>query len=400
MKQEQSIKGTTTFYTTLLLSGIILLAFNLRPAITAVGPISDLIKADLSLSHTALGMLTSLPLLAFAAVSPLVPGMARRFTNIGSIIIGLFLILTGILSRSLVHSVFMLFCGTLLIGIGIAICNVLLPVIVKDFFPEKVGIMTSVYSTSMGILAALASGLSVPLATGMGYGWEGALGIWAIPATLAIGIMLYLQKFDREKGETSVESSNGTGNVWKSPLAWQVALFFGFQSFLFYVTISWLPEILVSKGASAEEAGWLLSFLQLIGLPGSFLIPVIAGRLKNQKSIAFLLGFLTALGYGLLFVSTGKFWIIVSLIVIGFPLNGAFALGLLFLALRVRNSQESSQLSGMAQSFGYLVSAIGPILIGSLYDATQNWSMPIITLVITSMMVGVIGMAAGRNKYI
>lgn len=400
MKHIQTMKGTASgFYIIMLFTGIVLVSFNLRPAITSVGPVVDLIQKDLQLSHTAVGMLTSLPLLAFAAVSPLVPRLARMFTNGGSLIIGLFLIFAGTLLRSIFPSVVILFGGTLLIGIGIAICNVLIPVIVKDQFPDKVGIMTSVYSTAMGVLAALASGVSVPLAR-MGYGWEGALGIWAIPAAIGVFVWLYLQKHDKGNGVEPTRSPKGQSQVWKSPLAWQVALFFGFQSFLFYVTISWLPEILVSRGASAEEAGWLLSFLQIIGLPGSFIVPVLAARFRNQQALALILGLLSAFGYALLFFSVSKVWIIISMIAIGFPLSGSFALGLSFLAMRARDAEQSSELSGMAQSFGYLVSAVGPIFIGSLYDFSHTWDIPIFTLVATAILVAFFGMGAGRNKYI
>lgn len=384
----------------LLIAGIVLVAFNLRPAITSLGPLVGFIQEDVGLAHWSSGLLMSLPLITFSVMSPLVPKISGRLSNEKTLLLGLIILLTGICSRSIPYT-FFLFAGTLLVGIGIAIGNVLLPAIVKDKFPAKFGIMTSVYSTSMGVFASLASGLSVPLADGKGLGWQGAQMVWGIPAVVAIIIWFYLLKYNRTDNEVIADAKPVSTKIWSSPLAWQIAVFMGFQSFLFYVTISWLPEILHSYGMSLETAGWMLSFTQLVGLPASFFIPFIASRLRSQSWIAFGLGLCAILGYsGLLFSSDHYPVLIASIILIGLALGGIFPLALSFIGFRSQNAKQAAELSGMAQSTGYILAAVGPLFIGSLFDWTHVWSIPIIILIIIAAVVTIFGIVSGRDRHI
>lgn len=399
MELLKSNAQTKSTYTFLLIIGIILIAFNLRPAITSVGPLVGMIQEDVGLAHWSAGLLMSLPLLVFATMSPIVPKLANRLSNEMTLLIGLVSLLIGIGIRS-IPMTFFLFTGTLFVGVGIAIGNVLLPAVAKDKFPEKFGLMTSVYSTSMGLVASLASGLSVPLADGLNLGWQGALIVWGIPAFIAILAWVLLVKFNQGNQQSLKKVSSHSNHIWRSPLAWQIAIFMGFQSFLFYVTISWLPEILHSHGMSMSTAGWMLSFSQLVGLPASFIIPVMAGRFRSQSWIAFMLNLSSLFGYlGLLWGSSYPV-IIISIILIGIGLGGTFPLALSYIGLRARNASQAAELSGMAQSTGYILAAVGPMFIGFLYDKTHVWTIPIITLIITSGVVMVFGMLSGRNRYV
>ncbi|WP_087972334.1 CynX/NimT family MFS transporter [Oceanobacillus rekensis] len=387
-------------YYILLIAGIVIIAFNLRPAITSVGPVISLIRDDIGLSSWSAGLLTSLPLIAFAIMSPMAPRLGNRYTNERAMIIGLILLFFGISIRS-ISVVFLLFMGTLFVGLGIAILNVLLPGIIKDKFPAKVGLMTSVYSTSMGIFAASASGLSVPLANTMNGGWQTALLVWTIPAVLGIIVWIYLSRKERTTNQTEKYYVHTTDNrIWRSPLAWQVAGFMGFQSFLFYVTISWLPTILSDSGLSMTTAGWMLSFTQIIGLPASFLVPMIAEKLKSQRGIVIVLTLSGFLGYGGLLLGKSYTIMLISVILIGITLAGAFALALAFLGMRARTAKQAAELSGMAQSIGYLLAAMGPIIIGYLYDLTNAWTIPLITIMSVCVLVLLFGLGAGRNKYV
>ncbi|MCE4048722.1 MULTISPECIES: CynX/NimT family MFS transporter [Bacillaceae] len=384
----------------LLIAGIVLVAFNLRPAITSLGPLVGFIQEDVGLAHWSSGLLMSLPLITFSVMSPLVPKISSRLSNEKTLLLGLIILLTGICSRSIPYT-FFLFAGTLLVGIGIAIGNVLLPAIVKDKFPEKFGLMTSVYSTSMGVFASLASGLSVPLADGQGLGWQGAQMVWGIPAVAAIIVWFYLLKYNREDKEVITGAKPVSTKVWSSPIAWQIAVFMGFQSFLFYVTISWLPEILHSYGMSLETAGWMLSFTQLVGLPASFFIPFIASRLRSQSLIACGLGICAILGYsGLLFSADHYPILIISIILIGLALGGIFPLALSLIGFRSQNAKQAAELSGMAQSTGYILAAVGPLFIGSLFDWTHVWSIPIVLLIIIAGIVTIFGILSGRDRHI
>ena len=396
---QKSNSNPPSLYIFLLISGIVLIAFNLRPAITSLGPLVGMIQKDVGIAHWSAGLLMSLPLIVFAVISPIIPKLSRRFTNEVILLLGLVLLLIGICIRS-ISMTFFLFTGTLLIGGGIAIGNVLLPVVVKDKFPQKFGLMTSVYSTSMGLIASLASGVSVPLANGLDIGWQGALIVWGIPAVVAILVWAFLLKINKGNHEPIKNVSSSSKRIWRSPLAWQIAIFMGFQSFLFYVTISWLPEILNNHGIEKETAGWLLSFTQIVGLPASFFIPVIAGRFRSQVWIAFVLGIFSVVGYGGLLLDTSYPVLITSIILIGIALGGNFPLALSYIGLRARNAGQAADLSGMVQSAAYILAAVGPMFIGLLYDLTHMWTVPLITLVIISVLVMLYGMYSGRDSYV
>ncbi len=320
-------------------------------------------------------------------------------SNEKTLLLGLIVLLVGICIRSISMTLFIFF-GTLLVGVGIAIGNVLLPVVVKEKFPQKFGLMTSVYSTSMGLFASLASGISIPLANDLKLGWEGALIVWGVPAIIAILVWILLLRLNPAKGNAVKSVSISANRIWRSPLAWKIALFMGFQSSLFYITMSWLPEILYNYGISRGTAGWLLSFTQIVGVPASFLVPILAGRLRSQVWIAFALGMCSIVGYGGLWMGSSYPIMIISIILIGIALGGNFPLALSYIGIRARNGNQAAELSGMAQSTGYILAAIGPILIGYLYDMTQVWTIPIITLIVISGVVTTFGMLSGRDEYV
>ncbi|MEJ8764297.1 MULTISPECIES: MFS transporter [unclassified Oceanobacillus] len=396
-------KGPFNLQNLILTIGIIFVAFNLRPAITSIGPLIRLIRDDVDITNGTAGLLTSLPLITFAIVSPIVPKLSRKLTSEIALIIGLLLIIIGILIRSFAILTPLLL-GTLIIGSGIAICNVLLPGIIKDNFPLKVALMTGVYSTAMNIFAASASGLSYPFTKMLNGNWQLSLQIWMIPAILAVLIWIYITRkntVNNEGKQIQLESNNSANNrMWGSALAWQVATLLGLQSFLFYVTISWLPEMLISNGVSLTTAGWLLSFAQIIGLPASFLVPTFAGKVRSQSLIAVSMGLSAFFGYSGLLLGSSMPILIISITLIGITLNGGFALALTLLGLRAKTSEQASELSGMAQSIGYLLAAAGPFAIGIVFDLTTSWTVPLIVLILISTLIMIFGFLAGRNKYV
>ena len=213
-------------------------------------------------------------------------------------------------------------------------------------------------------------------------------------------IWLYLAKTKEETQAALKQNRSHDQAIWRSPLAWQIALFMGLQSFQFYVVISWLPEILHNKGASMETAGWLLSITQLVGLPFSFLVPVLAGRLRSQKWLAVLLGLCSFVGFGGLLLGSSQWVLIVSILFLGIGLGGSFPLALTFLGMRARDARQAAELSGMSQSIGYILAAIGPLFIGFLYDLTHVWTLPLITLMIITGLMVVFGVFAGRDRYV
>ncbi|MEC3608319.1 MFS transporter [Bacillus glycinifermentans] len=381
-----------------LITGIIFIAFNLRPAITSVGPLISSIRTDLDMTNGMAGFLTTLPLLSFAILSPAAPKLGQRLGNERTLWIGLVVLLIGILLRSYGEA-FTLFAGTALIGVGIAVLNVLLPSLIKHKFPDKAGIMTSIYTTAMSIFAALASGISIPLSHGLDWGWSASLMIWAGLAFLAILIWVPQLRYHDTANRTVQLKADGQ-SVWRSKIAWQVTFFMGIQSFLFYCTIAWLPEILRSHGMSMSLAGWMLSLMQFASLPSTFLTPVLAGRFRNQKSIVLGLGILYLSGMaGLLYGGSPAmltFWVIL----IGIGQGSSISLALTLIGLRSENAHQAAALSGMSQSAGYLLAAIGPSFVGFLYDHTHSWNGPILLFIAALIALIGTGLGAGRNLYI
>ncbi|MCF3944103.1 CynX/NimT family MFS transporter [Oceanobacillus alkalisoli] len=383
----------------ILIVGVILLAINLRPALTAVGPVIGIIRNEIGFSNWSIAMLTSLPLVVFAIMSTVTPQLARKFKNERIIMFGLISLTIGIILRS-TSTVILLLFGTLFIGVGIAICNVLIPGIIKQEFPTKLMLMTGVYSTVMGISATSASALSVPIAESLGLGWRISLLIWVIPAIIAL---IYLSFIIISKSKQSIKNqsvSEKATNIWKSPLAWKIAFFMGCHSLLFYIIISWLPEIFISFGLDKTTSGFLLSYLQLIGIPASLLIPLIANKLKSQAWLVVILNAFLILGLLLLLAYNGKVVYFISSALIGFSINGNFTLALLFLSIRSRDSNQATSLSGMAQTIGYTLAAFGPMIIGLIHDITFEWKIPLLILIFLGLCSSLLGLKVGQNRYV
>jgi len=384
----------------MLILGIIFVAAILRAPLTSVGPLVGIIRENLHISNTLAGMITTLPLLAFALFSPFVPKLGRKFGVELIILLSLIFLTLGIVLRSL-SGVANLYIGTAILGFAISVCNVLIPSLIKREFPNQMGAMTGVYSISMNLFGAIASGISVPIAVGLGFKWQGALGIWGILSF--VSILFWLPQIKNRIGKISIsnnqETTNSNVNIWRSALAWQVSLFMGIQSMVFYVLIAWLPEILSQQGISSNQSGWLLSILQLAILPFTFIVPVIAGRMSSQRSLVTITSILFLIGtLGLLYGSSNL--IILWIIILGIGGGSAFGLSMMFFGLRTENAQQAAELSGMAQSIGYLLAAIGPTLFGYLHDVTNSWTLPLLILVGAAVLLFIFGLGAARNRYI
>ncbi|MGG3453213.1 CynX/NimT family MFS transporter [Paenibacillus rhizolycopersici] len=396
----------------------------MRSPITGVGAIIGEIEAATGLSHTLSGMLTTLPLIAFAVFALAAPGLSAKFGIERTLFFSMILMTGGILVRSL-PSVTALFAGTALIGIAIAIGNVLLPGLIKRDFPQQVGLMTSLFTTCLTFWAAISSGISVPLSQGP-LGWRGALTIWvaltAVSALVWLPLLPRLDKGSGRNGQTTGanhsrisevgvatdpairpsiqgEATGTRFRIWRSPVAWLVTMFMGFQSILFYVSISWLPDILQERGMSAEQAGWMLSLMQLISMAGSFLMPLLAARSNSQKWLTAATAALCVIGFGGIWagpVSLAALFILL----LGIGSGSTFGLAIVFFSLRSRTTEQASALSGMAQSVGYVLAAFGPTLFGYLHDFSGSWDTPLAVITGVSILTALFGYAAGRKGYV
>jgi CP family cyanate transporter-like MFS transporter len=376
--------------------GIVLLAANLRPALTGVAPLIGQIRADTGISNGVAGLLTTLPLLAFGLLSPIAPRVARLFGMERVLLASLLVLAAGILLRW-AGALEALFLGTVVLGAAIAVANVLLPSLVKREFPEHAGLMTSVYTTSLGISAALAAGVSVPLAQLVG--WRGALAVWVLPALLAgVAWLPQLIRSDHP-ADPSARNAPGVRDLWRSSLAWQVTLFMGLQSLSYYVTLTWLPEILQAEGMSAARAGWMLGLSQAVAIVTMFLAPMIAERRPSQRGVVGVAVGMSGLGVlGLLVAGStaSTLWVVL----LGLGQGASFSLALTFFALRAPDPGHAAALSGMAQSVGYLLAAGGPFLFGVLRDVTGAWKVPLVLLLTVTICLLIAGIGAARDAHV
>ncbi|MBO0488429.1 CynX/NimT family MFS transporter [Vagococcus fluvialis] len=378
----------------LLLLGIIMIATNLRAPITSVGPLVGTITNSLNLTGAQAGLITTLPLIAFAIISPIAPKLARKFGTETTILGSLILIILGLGIRYL-PSIPTLFLGTAILGCGIAVGNVLIPSIVKQEFQNQSGLVTGIYSVSMNLTGAIASGVSIPLIEKLGWTWNQAFSLWIILAALAL--LAWLPQLKNKKATPDVNVVDTNNSIWHSSLAWSVSLFMGIQSFIFYVLVAWLPEMLISQGIPSSKSGGMLSLLQLTLLPTTFIIPIIAEKRPNQKSLVVISFELFTLGIsGLMFSSLAV--ISLSIIAIGIAGGIAFSLSMMFFNLRTSTPKEAADLSGMAQSIGYILAAVGPFLFGLLHDLTNNWQSSLFLLIGMTIILLFVGLNAGSSK--
>jgi MFS transporter, CP family, cyanate transporter len=382
----------------LLVVGIVLLAVNLRPALTGLTPLIGQIRADTGISYGVAGLLTALPLLAMGLLSPIASLLAHRFGMERVLLASMLVLAAGILLRS-AGAVTALFLGTAVLGAAIAIGNVLLPGLVKREFPERVGLMTSTYSTALAVSAAIAAGASFPLADQVGIGWRASLGSWALLALVA-AVAWLPQMRSAGPANASPADSQGVNGPWRSALAWQVTLFMGLQSLGYYVVLTWLPEILQEQaGISASLAGWMLALAQAVGTASIFLAPVLAGMRPSQHGVVVVAVALTgagALGLLLAAETATALWVVL----LGFGQGACFSLALTFFALRAPDSEHAAALSGMAQTVGYLLAAVGPFLFGLLRDTTHAWTVPLALLFAVAACLLLTGLGAARDAHV
>ena len=390
-RKNQIMKNSKSL---LILLGILFISFNLRAPITAVGSIVEMIQSEYSLSNAAAGFITTLPLIAFAVVSPFVSTLSGKIGHSKTMMFGLLFILAGEFVRSYTNAAG-LFIGTAIIGVGIAIGNVIIPGIIKLHFSEKVGFVTSIYTSGMCIFAAVGAGVSIPLAKGMNLGWKNTLCVWAI-LTL-ITILIWFPNTKDKVVKTSKKTSSKSSSIWSSPLAWWVTLFMGTQSLLFYSLVAWLPTIVMSKDLSQAFAGNMALLFQLMAIPATLVIPALCDKFKDQRPLIYIVCAIYAIGMFLFLTGSSAAIITCAVVLMSLGMGGSISLSIAFISLRSPDSERAAQLSGMSQSAGYLLAAVGPILTGFIYDLKSSWSIPVTLFIILIGFLCFCGFFAGHG---
>jgi CP family cyanate transporter-like MFS transporter len=381
---------------------MILVAINLRPAAASIGPVLNRIEAGTGLSAGWAGALATLPVLCFGLLAPLAPVLARRWGVHTSIAASMCALLAGMLMR-LLPGVGFLFLGTALAGTAIATANVLVPVLVRRDFADRTGTAMALYSTSLIGFAALAAGVTVPLANGLGGGWRPGLGVWAIPAAVAavawLPVLLRREAVRRSAAPVPAlaPSRRPVRQLLRQPLAWQVTLFFALQSGGFYATLAWLPSIFRSHGASEAHAGVLLSLTMAVGLITAMTLPGLAARSRDQRPLVLVGCALTATGLiGILVapMSAPYLWAVL----LGLGQNATFPLALMLIVMRGGSVDTTEGLSTMAQSVGYALAAFAPLAAGALHGLAHSWTPTLILLLALVVPQVAVGLAAGRDR--
>ncbi|MFC8013776.1 CynX/NimT family MFS transporter [Streptomyces cinereoruber] len=403
--------------------GLVLAALNLRPAITSLGALLEEVSEGLHMSGSVAGVLTSVPPLCFAVFGITAPRLARRFGPAAVVCAGMAAIFAGLVLRPLAGGTAAFLAASALALMGIAVSNVLMPVIVKRYFPDRVGTMTGLYSMALALGTSVAAAATVPMTDALGGDWRLGLGVWAVLAALAVLPWLPLLR-DRDGGRAGASrTDNGASRtgacsprmdtgaprteakapaqaaaprVTRSRTAWALGAFFGLQATGAYITMGWMPQIFRDAGVPASTAGVLLAVTMVMGVPLAFVIPRLATRMKTQGPIVVALALCGLGGYtGLFLAPAAGAWVWAVLLGVS---NCAFPLALTMIGLRSRTGAGVVRLSAFAQSVGYLISIPGPLLVGVLYQHSGGWGLPIALmggLMVPQMIVGIL---AGRDR--
>ena len=383
---------------TLLVVAVAAAGLNLRTAITSLPPLFPDLQARLHLSSAELSLLAATPVICFGVVSAFTAWLNRRYGEEMILLVALVLLTAGLLLRGVAPEV-MLFPGTVLAASAIAVLNVLLSSMAKRRWPERAGLLLGIYLTTLSAGAILSSLLSVPLYRSSG-SVQLALGVWAVPAALAV--LLWLPQLRYRTVGRAPAAADGTiaparagVKVYRFALTWQVTAFMGLQSLLYYAALSWLPTIFQDRGDSAVTAGNLLALMGVGNLATSLIVPVLAHRRPSQRGLVVpsLIG--TAAGLaGSLWAPLGSapFWVLV----LGVSQGSCLGLAIFFMLARAPDAGVAASLSAFAQSVGYLVASAGPLVVGLLHSATGSWNLPVALLLVLCAAELATGLLAGR----
>lgn len=382
----------------LLAVAVVLVAFNLRAAITSVGPLLGDMREALAASASWAGVLTTLPVLCFAGAGLATPWLGRRIGVRRAVGVAMLVLAAGLLVRVL-DGAFVVLAGTFVAAAGIAIANVLVPVVVKASFPARIGLMTGLYTAALQAGGALGSAATPMLESALG-GWRQALASWAAVALLALAVwaLAAVRGPKRAVPFTDVGKSAARRSLLRVPLAWVVTVFFGLQASMAFIVLGWLPAVFIDAGIAKGDAGLLVGLLSLLGVPVSLLVTPHAARQRSQTPYIVGLGLLGMTGlFGLMLAPAQAPLLWTVLLGLGLSV---FSLALTTIALRTRSISDTAQLSGMAQGFGYLMAGSGPFVFGLLHDLSGAWTAPFLMLIGILTIQLVLGGLAGRHRYV
>lgn len=379
----------------LLILGLLLLGVCMRMPITSIPSVIKEIAHTFNVAPTSLGILTTIPLLCFGLLSSVVSSTAQRIGNELTLAVAMILMFIGSYLRILNYSLLMV--GTVLVGIAITCINVLLPAIIADKYPDRIGSVTGMYNTAMTLFAAIGAYAITPITHHSN--WQTAVIIISIIALITALVWLPNLKYN-ERGDSDTKSNQGT-NMWKNLNAWWLLLFFGFQCFVFYSVVAWLPTIAMDAGLSGDQSSLIAGLLQLFALPFAFAVPVIAAKMTNRQPILLIAGIASMVGAIMMLFPVNSFaYYCVVAFLMGAGSTTTFVLAMTLFGLKTKSAADTRNLSGMVQSVGYLIAALGPVIVGNLNAQTHSWFVSCIVILGASFLFTLFGMFAERHQYV
>lgn len=379
----------------LLIASLVMVAFNLRPALSSLGPVLPEALAATGLSTGASWLLTTVPVICFGLFGLAAPRFARPLGLERAVLAFLLVLAAGMALRGLAH-VAPVVLGGVLAGAGIGVLNVLMPGLVKRDFPQSAAFMTGLYTMALCVGGAIGAGATAPLEAALEGGWAWALAFWSLPALAAAALWWGVNR--RAPVHPAVDGANG-GGLWRDPLAWQVTLMMGLQSSLAYCVLAWLAPLLRERGLSPVEAGLIVSGSILVQAPAALVAPMLATRGRDQRAAAMVTIALTLIGLvGMAAAPLPTLW--AWAVVQGIGQGALFAVALTVIVLRTPDGATAARLSSMAQGVGYSVASVGPLLMGALRGATGGWTAPVLLFVAIGAAAAVAAWGAGRNVVI
>lgn len=375
------------------LFAVLLVALNLRAVLVAISPLIDQVQLDTGLSESMVGFLTTLPVLCFGLISPLIPVLTRRIGMEGAITLAM-LVLAGGAALRLLDPVIALYVGTVLIGAGIATGNVIVPALIKRDFSPQLGPVTGLYVTALSVGAAVAAVVVVPAQRLLGLSWRQALALWAIPAIVTA--LAWLPRWRRLRRIATPDPTVVIRGLYRDRVAWNVTLFMGMQSLIYYTIIAWLPTLLTDSGLSAASAGNMLGIFNFVGIPISLVVPLIAARQGSPRGIMATINGMTVAGLvGIVFFPAAA--PIAWMLLLGVGQGGSVGLAFALIGMRSPDPHHATQLSSMAQTVGYGLAAIGPLAVGLAFQASGLWTVAFGLTLVAVLLQHTAGMSAARE---
>ncbi|MFG1867628.1 MFS transporter [Micromonospora arborensis] len=385
----------------LVLVGMLLVALNLRAVVTSLGALLDEVRDGLGLSGATAGLVTTLPTIAFAGLGALTPWLVRRVAPARVLVVAMLALAVGQVLRATTDSAWIFVLTSALALAGIAVANILLPMLVKQHFPHRTGLVTGAYTMALTLGTTVAAASAVPIAHAFG-SWRAGLGIWAVMAAVAVLPWVPLALRSRAAARRATSTAAATAPVRVRPartrLGWAMAVYFGAQSLSGYAIMGWLAQLFRDAGYQPESAGLLLAGVTALGVPIALLMPTVAGRMATLRPLVLGMTAASTLAYlGLALAPHGAALLWVILLAIG---QGAFPMILTAIGLRARTAEGTVALSAFAQSTGYVIAALGPLMVGILYEVTGGWTAPIGFLLGALAVQTAAGLAIARPRYV